>query len=67
MNLRLRPIDIARAVEQSKAWVTGLEDEGLVIPTRDAAGRRVYTLDDLRRIQEIAVQRRLRRKAVGVA
>lgn len=59
--------EVARFAGMSTAWVKELEAAGLLIPQRDDLGRRTYTLEDLTKARQIAVERRLRRKAAVVA
>jgi DNA-binding transcriptional MerR regulator len=42
----------ARAIERCPETVRNLERRGVVRPTRDATGRRLFTAEDLRRVRE---------------
>jgi DNA-binding transcriptional MerR regulator len=50
--------DVARRTRLSERALRLYEAEGLVAPGRTAAGRRVYRLADLRRLQQVQILRR---------
>src|ERR1700744_3180844 len=50
--------DVSRRTRLSERALRLYEAEGLVSPARTAAGRRVYSLADLRRLQQVQILRR---------
>jgi DNA-binding transcriptional MerR regulator len=50
--------DVSRRTRLSERALRLYEAEGLVSPSRTAAGRRVYSLADLRRLQQVQILRR---------
>ena len=50
--------EVSRRTRLSERALRLYEAEGLVSPSRTAAGRRVYSLADLRRLQQVQILRR---------